>query len=239
MHGIFQLWVYLEATPLLWLAATLGAWVIADAISARLRRRPYVHPVLLAVLLLGGLLEVTGTSYETYFQGAQFVHFMLGPATVALAVPLVRERAQVRRMLAPILAGVLAGSLTAIGTAIGIAALLGASPATLISLAPKSVTTPIAMAISEQTGGIPSLTASFVIITGIVGAVSLGPLFSLLRVRGPAARGLAAGVASHGMGTAQAFASLGTVAGTFAGLGLALNGLATSILVPLLLRWLH
>lgn len=238
MEEIFHLWVYLAASPLLWLAATLAAFLLADGLSVRLGRPAWAHPVLVSVLLLGALLTATATRYETYFQGAQFVHFMLGPATVALAVPLVRERALVRRMLVPLLAGLLAGSLTAIVSAVGIAMALGASRDTVLSLAPKSVTTPIAMAVASQIGGMPALTACFVVLTGIIGAVSLGPLFRLVPVRGAAAKGLAAGVASHGIGTAQAFTALGGVAGSFAGLGLALNGLATSLLVPLLARLL-
>jgi predicted murein hydrolase (TIGR00659 family) len=238
MDEVFRLWVYLAATPLLWLGATLSAYVVADWVSARLGRPPLANPVLVSVALLIVLLRLTGTDYATYFQGAQFVHFMLGPATVALAVPLLAEARRVRRLVVPVLAALLAGSLTAIGSAMVVAWALGASPATVDSLAPKSVTTPIAMAIAEANGGIPSLTAAMVVLTGITGAVSVMPVLNLIGMRNRAARGFAAGLAAHGIGTARAFQD-SDVAGTFAGLALALNGLATSLLVPLIMAALR
>jgi predicted murein hydrolase (TIGR00659 family) len=238
MDDVFRLWVYLSATPLLWLAATLAAYVAADTISARLGRPPLANPVLIAVTLLVLLLQATGTPYRVYFEGAQFIHFMLGPATVALAAPLVREARAVRRLLPAVAAALVAGSLTSVATAVGVAWLLGADAATLASLAPKSVTTPIAMAVAQAVGGIPALTAVCVILTGILGAVLLTPLMRALGVADPAAQGFAAGVAAHGIGTARAF-QIGERAGTFAGLGLALNGLATALIVPALARLLR
>ena len=162
---IARIWVYLSATPLLWLTATLAAYEAGAWIFGRFGRRPLLNPVLIAVTVLIAVLAATGTPYETYFDGAQFVHFLLGPATVALAVPLFENRAHVRAALLPMLAALAVGSLTAIVSAVAIARLLGARGETLASMAPKSVTTPIAMAISEQIGGLPSLTAAFVIAT--------------------------------------------------------------------------
>ena len=234
MENVFRLWVYLSATPLLWLTATLAAYVAADQISLRLGRHPLANPVLIAVAFLVVVLQVTGTDFRVYFEGAQFVHFMLGPATVALAVPLVAQARRVKRLLVPIVAALVAGSATAILTAVGIAWALGASRETLASLAPKSATTPIAMGIAEVIGGLPTLTAVLVILTGIIGAVSVTPLMNALGLRDYAARGFAAGVASHGIGTARAF-QVNELAGTFAGLGLALNGLVTALLAPLLI----
>ncbi|TMA75196.1 MAG: LrgB family protein [Deltaproteobacteria bacterium] len=232
---IARIWVYLSATPLLWLTATLAAYEAGAWIFGRFGRRPLLNPVLIAVTVLIAVLAATGTPYETYFDGAQFVHFLLGPATVALAVPLFENRAHVRAALLPMLAALMAGSLTAIASAVAIARLLGARGETIASMAPKSVTTPIAMAISEQIGGLPSLTAAFVIATGICGAVIATPLLNLLRLRDYRARGFAAGLAAHGLGTARAF-QMDEMAGTFAGIALALNGLATSLLVPALAR---
>jgi predicted murein hydrolase (TIGR00659 family) len=234
---VATLWVYLRTTPLLWLTATLAAYAAAVQVQAFLGRHPLANPVLIAVAMLVLVLSASGTPYETYFDGAQFVHFMLGPATVALAVPLVAEAGRVRRLLLPMIVAVLAGSATAITTAIGVAWALGATRTTLLSLAPKSVTTPIAMAIAEQVGGLPGLTAVLVILTGITGAVIVTPLMNLLGLRDYAARGFAAGVASHGIGTARAF-QVSELAGTFAGLGLALNGLVTALIAPLLIRLL-
>ncbi len=232
---IARIWVYLSASPLLWLTATLAAYEAGAWIVGRLGRRPLLNPVLIAVGMLIAVLAATGTPYETYFDGAQFVHFLLGPATVALAVPLFDNRAHVRAALLPMLAALCAGSLTAIACAVGVAWLLGVRGETLASMAPKSVTAPIAMAISEQIGGLPSLTAAFVIATGICGAVIATPLLNLLRLRDYRARGFAAGLAAHGLGTARAF-EVHEMAGTFAGIALALNGLATSLLVPALAR---
>ena len=237
MEQVATLWVYLRTTPLLWLTATLGAYLAASQVQVWLGRHPLANPVLIAVAVLVLLLRISGTPYQTYFDGAQFVHFMLGPATVALAVPLVAESGRVRRRLLPMVVSVVAGSVTAIVTAVGVARALGASRTTLLSLAPKSVTTPIAMAIAEQVGGLPGLTAVLVILTGITGAVVVTPLMDLLGLRDYAARGFAAGVASHGIGTARAF-QVSELAGTFAGLGLALNGLATSVLAPVLISWM-
>jgi predicted murein hydrolase (TIGR00659 family) len=237
VEHVATLWVYLRATPLLWLTATLAAYLAASQMQAWLGQHPLANPVLIAVAALVLVLRLSGTPYQTYFDGAQFVHFMLGPATVALAMPLVAEAGRVRRLLLPMVVAVVAGSVTAITTAMGVAWALGASRTTLLSLAPKSVTTPIAMAIAERVGGLPGLTAVLVILTGITGAVVVTPLMNLLRVRDFAARGFAAGVASHGIGTARAF-QVSELAGTFAGLGLALNGLVTAVLAPLLIRWL-
>jgi predicted murein hydrolase (TIGR00659 family) len=234
MPEMFQLWVYLSTTPLLWLTATLVAYVIADRISLLLHRHPLANPVLIAVILLVLLLRGTGTEFSRYFEGAQFVHFMLGPATIALAVPLIAQWRRVKRLIVPIAAALVAGSVTAIASAVVLAWALGASPQTVASLAPKSVTTPIAMGVAEAIGGIPTLTAVLVILTGIIGAMGVTPLMNALGVRDDAARGFAAGVASHGIGTARAF-QVSEIAGTFAGLGMALNGLLTAVLAPMIM----
>lgn len=231
-----SIWVYLAATPLLGLTATLAAYQLAQALWRRLGMNPLANPVLLSILVLAGFLTVTGTEYRTYFDGAQFVHFLLGPATVALAIPLYRQVAALRRSALAVLVALVAGSATAAVSAVGIAWALGASHGTLMSLAPKSVTTPIAMGVAEQIGGLPSLTAVLVILTGITGAVAGTWVLGLVRVRDPQAQGFAIGVASHGIGTARAL-QLGEVAGAFSGLAMGLNGVATAILVPLLVGW--
>ncbi len=232
--AIGEAWVYLSATPLLWLAATLAAYLVGTALNRLAGGTPLVNPVAVAVAILIAVLLVTGTSYQAYFDGAQFVHFLLGPATVALAVPLRQNWATVRRAALPMAAALLAGSLVAVVSATGIAAALGAAPESVASLAPKSVTTPIAMAIAEGIGGLPSLTAALVIATGILGAMLGGPLMDALGMRDRRARGFAMGVAAHGIGTARAF-QVSEVAGTFSGIAMGLNGLVTAVLVPLLL----
>ncbi|NNG05299.1 MAG: LrgB family protein [Inquilinus sp.] len=238
MTGPLQdIWVYLSAGPLLALTLTLLAYQAGYWLYRRVGMNPLANPVVFAVIVLVAALVVTDTPYEVYFEGAQFVHFLLGPATVALAVPLYNQLRQVRRSIGALLAAIVAGSLTASASAVGIAWALGATERTVISLAPKSVTTPIAMGISEQLGGLPSLTAVLVILTGVIGAMIGPPLLDLLRVRDWRARGLAIGVAAHGIGTARAM-QVNEVAGAFSGLAMGLNALATAILLPLLWRWL-
>jgi predicted murein hydrolase (TIGR00659 family) len=230
-----ELWVFLEATPLLWLTVTVVAYAIGDGLSKRARRHPLVNPVVLAAGLVAGVLLLTSTSYTTYFGGAQFVHFLLGPATVSLALPLVANWHEVRKRALAIMTALLAGSVTAVASVYVIAIAFGIDGPVLWSLVPKSVTTPIAMGIAVEFGGIASLTAVFVIMTGILGAVMVTPVMNALQIKDPAARGFAAGVAAHGIGTARAF-QVNPVAGLFAGIAMALNGLVTAIIVPLVAR---
>lgn len=237
MTRIETLWVYLSTTPLLWLTATLAAYVAADRIARATGRHPLANPVLIAVILLSFILYATGTAYPAFFEGAQFVHFLLGPATVALAVPLHQNWPLVRRSLIPVLGALVAGSVAAVLSAVGLGLLFGMPSDVLASLAPKSVTAAIAMGISREIGGEPSLTATLVITTGILGAVMVTPLMNLLGLKDYRARGFAAGVASHGIGTARAF-QVDPVAGVFAGIALGLNGLLTALIVPALVRWL-
>lgn len=240
LHRLSDVWVYLAASPLLGLTTTLVAYLVALQCYRRLGFNPLANPVLLAIVMVVSILVITGTPYKTYFEGAQFVHFMLGPATVALAMPLYKQWHNFRRAALPLLLGLAAGSITAVLTAVGIAHLLGASRQIMVSLAPKSATTPIAMAISERFGGLPSLTAVLVICTGILGAVLARSILNFLRIDSHPVRGFALGVASHGIGTARAL-QVSAEMGAFAGLGMGLNGIFTAVLVPvampLLLRW--
>ncbi len=233
---INELWVYLSASPLLGLTITLIAYQGAFWIYRRSGNHPMANPVLIAVSVLVAFLMLTETTYETYFAGAQFVHFLLGPATVALAIPLYTQLKRVKAMLLPVLAGLFIGSLTAALSAVAIGRLFGASLPSQLSLAPKSVTTPIAMGVAERIGGIPSLTAVLVIITGVIGAVGARYVFDAMRLRDPAIRGFAIGIASHGIGTARAF-QVNEQSGAFAALAMGLNGALTALLLPLIVRW--
>ncbi|MFQ6553591.1 LrgB family protein [Aestuariibius insulae] len=232
---MIEIWSYLAEGPLLWLTATLIAYLAGDWMFRASGRKPWMNPVLLAVLLLAGLLTVTGTNYETYFEGAQFVHFMLGPATIALAVPLYGNLHHVKRLALPILAALVAGSLTAMLSAVGIGWALGLRAETLLSLAPKSTTAPVALGISEQIGGSPTLTAVLVILTGIIGAITVTPLLNAMKITDWRARGFATGVAAHGIGTARAF-QVNETAGAFAGIGMGLNALLTALIAPYVAR---
>lgn len=240
MSGFADIWSYLAREPLLWLSATLVAYVIGDWVSRAAGRHPLANPVLLAVLLLAvlllaALLLASGTAYGTYFEGAKFVHFMLGPATVPLAVPLYDNRGLIRRAVWPMLAALLAGSVTAMASALVLARAFGLGPEVLASLAPKSVTAPVAIGVAERLGGSPTLAAVLVIFTGIAGAVLAGPVLGLLRVRDARARGFATGLAAHGIGTARAFQEDET-AGAFSGIAMGLNALLTAVLAPLILH---
>ena len=232
-----SLWVYLSASPLLHLTLTLAIYVAASRLYASVNCSPLLNPVLISVAVIALLLYGTDTSYTQYFDGAQFVHFLLGPATVALAIPLYRQFDRVRKSALAIIASLVTGSLTAAISAVTIATLLGGQVASVVSLAPKSVTTPVAMGITEKLGGIPSLTAVLVILTGIIGAMVGPSLLNVLRVRDPAARGMAMGTASHGIGTARALQE-NELSGAFSGLAMGLNALATAILLPILWRLL-
>jgi predicted murein hydrolase (TIGR00659 family) len=233
-QGLATLWVYLSASPLLGLTATLLAYSLAYRLYELAGMRPLLHPVVTAVALLIGFLLLSDISYEAYFAGGQFVHFLLGPATVALAVPLYQQLPKLRRLWAPILITTLFGVTLAALSSVGIAWLLGADLETQRSLAPKSVTAPVAMGISEQIGGLPSLTAVLVVLTGILGAVIGSRLFAWMGCNDDSVKGIAMGITAHGIGTARAF-QLSREMGAFSGLAMALSALLSALLLPSLL----
>ncbi len=228
----FSLWVYLSQTPLLWLTVTLLVYAIADTISLATHRHPLANPVLHSIWIVGVFLKVTGTSYATYFGGAQFIHFLLGPATVALAVPLYENRKVVMSAILPMLAALVVGCLTAIVSVVVFAEIAGLPRDIVLALAPKSVTAGVAMGISETLGANPAITAVATVLTGIMGAIVVTPMMNAMGITDFRARGFAAGLASHGIGTARAF-QVDEVAGVFAGIAMGLNAIVTSLLVPL------
>ncbi|MEO1446548.1 MAG: LrgB family protein, partial [Cyanobacteria bacterium J06635_11] len=179
-------------------------------------------------------LSATHTAYEDYFAGGQFVHFLLGPATVALAIPLYQQFSKLKKVWLPVSIALISGVTSSTLSTILISRFLGASLQTQLSLSPKSVTAPVAMGISEQIGGLPSLTAALVVTTGIIGATLGSKLFDLLRIQDDSIRGIAMGVAAHGIGTARAF-QVSAQMGAFSGLAMALSAFAASVLVPWIL----
>jgi len=229
--GPFSLWVYLSQTPLLWLTVTLLVYAATDAASQAMGRNPLANPVLHAMWIIGVFLWATGTSYTSYFSGAQFVHFLLGPATVALAVPLYENRKLVAAAILPMALALLVGCVTAIVSVVMLAQLAGLPQTVVLSLAPKSVTAGVAMGIAESLHADPSVAAVAVILTGILGAIVVTPLMNRLGIRDYRARGFAVGLASHGIGTARAF-QVDPIAGVFAGIAMSLNALITALLVP-------
>lgn len=222
-------------TPFPGILLTILAYLICVRLQRLVNGRPLVNPVALSILGLVAFLLVFRLPYATYFTSAKFLHDLLGPATVALAIPLAKELPRLRRLLWPILAGLIAGNLSAACSAILLAKILGANQWVTLSLAPKSVTTPIAMGISEKIGGSPSLTAVLVITTGVIGAV-LGPwLLNCLRIHDPSIRGTAMGVSAHGLGTASIYQE-SREAGASSGLAMGLSGLMTALMLPVLVR---
>lgn len=228
-------WVYFNARPLFWMVITLAAYLLASALNRKAGGTALLHPVLVAMLMIMALLALSDTSYDTYFEGAQFIHFLLGPATVALAVPLFDHRARIRQMVGPIMLVCLSGSLTAVVTTLWVGQLFGGSGQLLLSLAPKSVTSPIAIGISEQIGGFPSLSAGLALTTGMIGCLLAPLVFRLLKIRSDTASGFALGMAAHGFGTAYAM-QRSTLAGAFAGLAMGLTGVFSSVLIPMVVN---
>lgn len=232
---VSRFWVYFSSEPLLWLVITLAVYLIGRQLNIWARGSALVPPVLVAMVVIIAILLLTGTDYDTYFDGAQFIHFLLGPATVALAVPMYDQLPRIVRLWKPILVACASGSVVAVISAMSIGLLMGASEDLVLALAPKSVTSPIALGIAEQIGGLPSLAAGLVLFTGVIGC-QLSPLvFRLLRVQDPSVRGFTLGLSAHGFGTAYAF-QLGSAAGAFAGMAMALTGVFSSFMIPLLVR---
>lgn len=231
MSDFVELWIYLSATPLFGLTATLSVYVLMHALYTRLGQAPIANPVLWTVVALAAILHLTGTPYPSYFSGAQFIHFLLGPAVVALAWPLWQRRLELKRHWFTLLCAATVGGLAAAGSAIALGYAFGFSPEVLRSLAPKSVTAPVAMGIADRIGGIPELAAVFAVITGMIGALSARYLFDALGVTQPSIRGFALGTASHGIGAARAI-HVHPDAGAYAGLALGVQVVIASLLLP-------
>nr|WP_236775444.1 LrgB family protein [Agrobacterium tumefaciens] len=205
--------------------------MFASRLSSIYPSNPLLNPTLLAVTILVVILRVSGIDYATYFSGGQLIHFLLGPATVALGIPLTENLALVRRNLLPIGCALLAGCAAAVSSTIWIGELLGLPHGLIASLAPKSATAPVAMAVSAGTGGDAGLTATFVVLTGMCGAILARPIVRAMRSKD--ASGFAIGLASHGIGTARAY-SIDPIVGVFSGIAMALNAILTPLIVKLL-----
>ena len=226
----------LRVEPLFLLTATI-AFYLAGVWLQRRTRLAITNPTLIAIVLVGVMLWLLRLPYTQYFAGVQLLHFLLGPATVALAIPMVLSLEHLRRGLWPTLAALLAGSLTGAISAYTLVRLCGGTQVLALSMLPKSLTTPIAMGVSETIGGIPALSAVFGIAAGILVAVILPGMLKLLRVQHPAATGLAAGTAGSGIAAASVI-PLGPVPAAFAGVAIGINGLLTAALAPSLAKLL-
>ena len=230
--------VWLEHSPLTGLFLTLLAYRVAVVLNRRCHGHPLTNTVLVGVLIVMGVLHLSGMRYDDYMQGARFIHLLLGPATVALAVPLYYNFLRLRRSAPALLVTLMVGSLVGILSGTLLARLAGLPQPVLRSLMPRSATTPIAMGIAEQMGGVPAIAVASVIVTGVCGAA----FFGLFRKRFPAfddlTLGFATGLAAHGVGTARAL-QYSETAGAFAGLAMGLNGLVTAVWVPILCSMLN
>ena len=217
-------------TALVSLLLTLVIYLL----SQRLYRRyghVYLSPLLICPVILISLLLVFQVSYATYSEGGQFLSLMLQPATVALAVPINKYRGLVKTYLWEIVIGITSGAAVAVITSMGFASLLGLSPQLISSLAPRSITTPIAMNISQMLGGNPAMTAVFVIITGLVGVVIIPLLFRIPWIENPITKGMMLGAGAHGTGTAKAY-ELGSLEGAIASLAMTFMGIITTFIAP-------
>lgn len=229
-----EAWSWLVGSPLFGITLTLVAYQVARVLWERTGRHALLNPVMLAVILAGGALLLLEVDYGSYLEGGRFFLFLLGPATVALALPLHLEVRLVRSAALPIIVGVVAGCVTSIVVAFTVTEWLSGDEELALSMAPKSATTPVSIALAESVGGVASLTAVFTILAGILGAVAGPAVLSLFRVRDLRARGLAVGAVSHGIGTSRALEE-SSVEGAFSGLAMALTALTTAILLPLVL----
>jgi predicted murein hydrolase (TIGR00659 family) len=232
-----EFWVYFSAKPLFWLTVTTAVFLFACWVNKMAKGSALLHPVIVSMTVLIAFLVLTDTDYTTYFEGAQFIHFLIGPATVALAVPLYDHRKRIKEMWLHILVACVIGALVAMLSAILIAKWFGLPNELLLTLAPKSVTTPIAIGIAEKIGGISSMAAGFVLITGAMGTLVAPWVFRLLMIKDDAVKGFSLGLSAHGFGTAAAF-EISAVAGAFSGLAMGLTGLITAFLVPIVVHLL-
>lgn len=198
-------------------------------------RQIWLNPILVTILMLIGILKVYGVDYDTYKNAGNMIEFWLKPAIVALGVPLYLQLRNIRRQLFPIVASQLVGCIVGVVSVVGVARLMGASREVVISLAPKSVTTPIAMEVCSKLGGIPSLTAAIVVCVGLLGAICGFKVLEIGRINRTDSQGISIGTASHAVGTSRAMEK-GDDYGVFASLGLILNGLLTALLTPFILK---
>lgn len=230
-----KLLAHFTAMPLTWLLATLFVYRASASLYRRSGMQPLLHPVAVSTVVLGTAIGIAGIPYQVYFEGARFIHLLLGPVTVALAVPLYAQLKRIRQNWRSVVFGTLAGSMASVASAMLTASALGASRETVLSMSAKSVTMPIAIALTEELGGSASLTSALVMMTGIFGTAVALAVLRRIGIVDASSNGLALGVAAHGIGTSKAL-QVGSDMGAFAGLAMSLAGIFTAILVPVFLR---
>lgn len=236
--SIIEIWVYLSGSPLLALFLTLAAYQTGLWVYQKSNQNPLANPLIITIALITTSLHFIGMSYEKYFQGAQFIHFLLGSATVALAIPIYRGIHELRGRLIPLLLALCTGGLVSIFTSVGLCTMMGADKAITGAFYAKSVTAPIAMGIAERIGSSPTLTAVFAVLTGITGSVLVPLILNTIHFKAWWQRGFIIGIVSHGIGTSRAF-SINTEAGTYASLAMGLHGILGALAVPFIYKFLN
>ena len=237
-HSIVEIWVYLSGSPLLALFITLAAYQVGLFVYQKSKQNPLANPVAITVILVASFIKIIDMPYDTYFKGAQFIHFLLGSATVSLAIPIYRGLNSLRKRAFPLLISLVAGGGASILSAVGIASLLGADKTILGAMYSKSVTAPIAMGIAERIGTSPTLTAIFAVVTGILGSILAPYVLNSLGMKAWWQRGFAIGVGAHGLGTSRAF-SINHEAGTYASLAMGLHGVVGALAIPALFHFFN
>ncbi len=228
---------YINSTPLVWLIITIGAFKIGIIVYEKFNKNTFLQPIIVAYLIIVTLVLMTNTSYEKYFDSVQIIHFFLGTATVALALPLYKNLKYIKELILPIiLTLIVAGTFSMIFT-IFLLWIFGAKITTILSMTTKSVTAPIAIITSEQIGAIPSLAVGFIIITGILGALFGNMIFKFLKIKHDSSKGFALGLVSHAIGTARAI-EINEKAGAFSALAMGLVGVLTAIVLPIVIYYI-
>lgn len=228
---------YITTTPLIWLLLTMGAFKVGIIVYEKFNKHTLLQPIIVSYVIIMSVLLLSGASYEEYFKGVEIIHFFLGPATVALALPLYRNLKFIKSLFMPILITLLVAGSFSIIIAIILLWALDAQLPTILSMTTKSITAPIAIITSEQIGAIPSLAVGFVLITGIIGALLGTFIFKLMRIKHDTSKGFALGVISHGIGTARAF-EISEKAAAFSALAMGLTGVLTAVFLPLIIQFL-
>lgn len=241
---ISDIWVYLSGDPLFALVLTLATYQFGYTLYVKYNRNPLLNPAAISIILISIIISQFGfgdspqEAYQKYFEGAKFVHFLLGTATVALAIPIYRGFAQMQGKIIPILVALFTGSIASIGSAVLIAKYMGAGDNIVGSMYTKSVTAPIAMGIAERIEVSPTLTAVFTVITGILGAILAPYILDTFKIKPWWVRGTAIGLGAHGLGITRAF-SVNEQAGIFASMAMGLNGVLSAIVLPFIYTFLH
>ncbi len=228
---------YITSTPLIWLILTLGSFKLGIIIYEKCNKHTLLQPIIIAYSIIMSVLFISGVSYEEYFKGVEIIHFFLGPATVALALPLYNNLKYIKSLFIPILITLIVAGVFSILIAVVLLWALDAQLATILSMTTKSITAPIAIITSEQIGAIPSLAVGFVIITGIIGALLGTSIFKLLKIKHDTSKGFALGLVSHGIGTARAI-EISEKAAAFSALAMGLSGIFTAVFLPLIIQFL-